>query len=79
MGHAGVETMQVETFAKSISIEALAALGAEEIAYVKPQRVDGETVYFVFAADGRELGGFGGREVAFAACRQNDLEPLSVH
>lgn len=71
--------MQVQPYSKSISVEALAALGTEEIAYVKPDRVDGQIVYFVFSASGEQLGGFAGRDVAFAACRQHELEPVSVH
>lgn len=71
--------MRTETHTKTITVEALAALGAEQLAYVKPDRIDGQTVYFVYAADGQHLGGFAGRDVAFAACRQHDLEPVSVH
>ena len=71
--------MRTQTEAKSITVEALAALGAEQLAYVKSDQVDGQTVYFVHAADGQRLGGFAARDVAFAACRQHDLEPVSVH
>jgi hypothetical protein len=59
--------------------QSLLAWGVEQVAYVRPTPVEGGVVYAVRSADGRELGAFGDREVAFAACRQHDLEPLSVH
>jgi len=54
-------------------------LGLEQLAYVKPVTVDGEAVFAVFAADGTEIAVMADREVACAAVRQHDLEPLSVH
>jgi hypothetical protein len=36
-------------------------------------------VFAVHAADGSELGVTSSREVAYAAARQQGLEPLSVH
>ena len=60
-----------------VSAADLAQWGAGFIAYVKP--VEGEGAYAIHGADGRELGIAIGREVAFAAARQNGLEPVSVH
>ena len=62
-----------------VTPEALAMLGATDMAYVKGAAVNGVQVFLVFTADGRELGGFASRDTAFAACRQNELEPVSVH
>ena len=62
-----------------ISDQDLMILGLQEVAYVKPVVVDGQTAYAVHAADGREVAIMASREVALAAVRQNDLEPLSVH
>ena len=55
------------------------ALGLEQLAYVKPVQVDGRTVFAVHAADGTEIAVMPDREVARAAIRQHDLEPVSVH
>jgi len=55
------------------------ALGMEEVAYVKPVRVEGQTVYAVHAADGTQMALIEERATAFAAVRKNDMEPLSVH
>lgn len=64
---------------KGISRQDFAALGVEDVAYVKRVKVEGRTVYAIHAADGTEMGVIEDRAVAFAAVRQHDLEPLSVH
>ncbi|KLN62492.1 hypothetical protein WH96_03100 [Kiloniella spongiae] len=57
----------------------MTALGLEIVAYVKPVDVDGDACFGIFAADGTEITVVSDRDVAFAAVRQQDLEPLSVH
>jgi hypothetical protein len=57
----------------------LAALGLQEVAYVKPVFVEGGTAYAVHAADGTEIAVMADRDIAFAAIRQNDLRPVSGH
>ncbi|MEH6629776.1 hypothetical protein A9Q97_02845 [Rhodospirillales bacterium 47_12_T64] len=57
----------------------MTALGLEVVAYVKPVDVEGDACFGIFAADGTEITVVGDRDVAFAAVRQQDLEPLSVH
>lgn len=66
-----------------ISPERFAAFGVQAVAFVKPVEVkDGDEdgdVFAVCAADGTEIARFADRAVAFAAIRQHDLEPLSLH
>ncbi|MEE8188707.1 MAG: DUF1150 family protein [Kiloniellales bacterium] len=62
-----------------ISPRELMLLGLEQLAYVKPVEVDGKRRFAVHAADGTEIAVLRGRSLAFAAVRQNDLEPVSVH
>lgn len=64
---------------RQITPKDLAALGVHDIAYIKPKKVDGQLVFAVHAADGAELAVLPSRESAFAAVKQNDMEPLSVH
>ncbi len=64
---------------RDISTQDFAMLGVQDVAFVKPVVVDGEAVYSIHAADGTEMGVVSDREVAFAAVRQHDMEPLSVH
>jgi len=61
------------------SIQDFIALGLEQVAYVKPIQIEGETVYAVHAADGTQMAIIDERATAFAAVRKNDMEPLSVH
>ena len=53
--------------------------GAEQMAYIKPIKINGGTFYGVFAANGQQLGLMDTPDVARAAVIQNDLEPVSVH
>jgi hypothetical protein len=57
----------------------MAALGLQEVAYVKPVSTANGVAYAVHAADGTEIAVMANRDVAFAAIRQNDLRPVSVH
>jgi len=64
---------------RQLSPEDFAAFGVDNVAYVKPVLVNGVTAFAVHAADGTPLTVLPDREVASAAVRQNDLEPMSVH
>ena len=58
----------------------LAAWGVNDVAYVKTVVQDnGRTGYAIHAADGTQMAVLNDREVAWAAIRQHDLEPVSVH
>jgi len=57
----------------------LARLGMNFVAYVKPIVVEDEMQFAICAADGTQMGLAPNREIAFAAIRQHELEPLSVH
>jgi len=65
--------------AEGFSPEQFAALGVNRLAYVRPAVVEGQTVYAIHGADGSEIGMMAGRDVAFAAVKQHDMEPVSVH
>ena len=48
-------------------------------AYIREVLVDDAVVYGIHAPDGRLLGVAPDRDIAFAAARQHQLEPVSVH
>jgi len=54
-------------------------LGINDIAYVKKETRDGSEVFVIHSADGNAITALADHDVAFAAVRQNGLEPLSVH
>lgn len=63
----------------TISEQDLAAWGVNDLAYVKKIDKDGNTQYAIHAADGTQMAVMNDFQVAWAAIRQNDLEPVSVH
>jgi hypothetical protein len=64
---------------RDISAEALANFGAPELAYVRAIETPAGPAFGIFAANGVQVGVVPEREVAFAAARQHDLDPVSVH
>ena len=57
----------------------MAILGLDSLAYVKPVHVDGVLAYAIHSADGRQLGIAPNCDMAFAAVRSHELEPVRVH
>ncbi len=62
-----------------MSAQDFAALGMQDIAYLKPVMRDGRRVVGIHAADGTELAVADSYDVAMALVRQHGLEPLSAH
>ena len=69
----------INAFLRHLSPADFAALGVQDMAYVKQTQVDGSAAYAVHAADGTPLTVMNSRDEAFAVCVQNDLEPVSAH
>lgn len=66
-------------YLKMLSDRDFAAFGATDLAYVKETMVDGRRIWGIFSANGAQVGSAPNRDLAFAAVRQHDLEPMSVH
>jgi hypothetical protein len=73
-----MNTPVVETL-RHLSNKDFASFGMNDIAYIKPVSMQGEARYAVHAADGTPLTVVADREVAQAAVRQYEMEPLSLH
>ena len=75
--------MKAITNHDQLPTQAFLALGLRDMAYVKPLAVgEGESTKVIFeihTADGTAVGAAESRELAFAAVRQNGLEPVSAH
>lgn len=75
--------MNITTDRLQMPVQDFLALGLRDLAYVKPVAVsDGEATRLIFSihsADGSAVGAAESRELAFAAVRQNGLEPVSLH
>ena len=64
---------------KAMSAHDLAIWGLEDVAYVKRVQINDEFGWSIHGADGVNIGLSHDRDQAFAAIRQYDLEPVSVH
>jgi hypothetical protein len=53
--------------------------GMQDVAYIKRVVVNDEVGWSIHGADGTSIGLAPDRDLAFAAVRQHDLEPISVH
>lgn len=71
--------MIIATKSPELASVDLAALGMNQVAYVKAVVVDGNAGYGIHAADGTPMAVVPDRAVAFAAIRQHDLEPVDAH
>jgi hypothetical protein len=72
--------MMRQDFTKSpLSADDLCRFGLDDFAYVKPVTIAGQRFHVVHAADGTPLMIATERTMAFAAVREQDMEPISVH
>ncbi|CAA6603917.1 conserved hypothetical protein [Rhodospirillaceae bacterium LM-1] len=62
-----------------LTAQDFAALGAQNLAFVRKVEEGGASQWAIFSADGTPIGMAPSRDVAFAAVRQHELEPQSVH
>jgi hypothetical protein len=67
------------TSMRRLSAGDFAGLGMQDVAYVRRVVVNDEVGWAICAADGTQMGVAPSRELAFAAIKQHELEPLSVH
>lgn len=63
---------------RAMSPQDLAALGLNNLAYVKDIEVDGGTAFAIFAANGQQLAIMPDREEAIAAAWENGLAPVTL-
>ncbi|MBT4487496.1 MAG: DUF1150 family protein [Rhodospirillaceae bacterium] len=69
----------LENGLRTISSEGLAMLGADQLAYIRPHQVKGQTIYVVHGANGKELAGFDNYTAAMAACYEHELEAVALN
>jgi len=71
--------MNIAEKLRHITPQDFAAMGMQQIAYIRPTLVNGVSAFTIHAADGTQIGIAPNREVAFAAVIQHELEPVSLH
>ena len=70
--------MNRQTGQNAISSDDLARIGAPNLVYVKRRQIDAAELFSIHAADGTELLLAETRDIAFAAARQQGLEPVDI-
>lgn len=64
---------------RHLTPDVFAQLGMPSLAYIKPVLLEGNPAWEVHAADGTQIALMTDRDVALAACRQHEMEAVSVH
>ncbi len=64
---------------RTMSAQDFALWGMQDVAYIKRVVINDEVGWSIHGADGTNIGLAQDRALAFAAVRQHDLEPVSVH
>jgi hypothetical protein len=67
-----------QTLANTLTPEAFAMMGTPQLAYIGPVSTEQGKGFGIHAANGNLLAVVASRELAFAAARQHELEPVSV-
>jgi hypothetical protein len=62
----------------TVSEQDLAAMGVQDVAFVKQVRINGTIAYAIHAADGTQMALAPDHDVAIAAIRQHGLQPVSL-
>jgi len=70
--------MNIAEKLRQITPQDFAAMGMQQIAYIRPTIVNGVVAFTIHAADGRQIGMAPNRDVAFAAVIQHELEPVTL-
>lgn len=73
------ENAKIANMWRPMSAQDFAQWGLQDVAFIKRVTINEETGWAILAADGNTIGMAADRDLAFAAVRQNDLEPVSVH
>jgi len=63
---------------RAMTFQEFQALGLQNMAYVRAKDVDGERVFAIHTADGKEVALAPDYALALATILQNDLEPVTL-
>lgn len=71
--------IDIKATLKNLSDNDFLNFGMQQVAYVRPVKLDEGEVYAVHAADGTTLSVMDSLDTAVVMIRHNDLEPITVH
>jgi len=64
---------------RTLSVRDFARLGVADVAYLRPVVLNGAAAFAIHAADGTPIGAAPSVQLAAAAIRQHEMEPMLVH
>ena len=70
--------MKITEKLREMSPQDFALIGMQQLAYIRPTVVNGVSGFSIHAADGTQIGMAPSRDIAFAAVKQHELEPVSL-
>ncbi|MEW5726279.1 MAG: DUF1150 family protein [Pseudomonadota bacterium] len=73
------DTLRAAGPLRNMTAADLAIWGMPDVAFVKRVTLNDQVGWSIHAADGTHMGLAPTRDLAFAAIKQHELEPLSVH
>ncbi len=79
MTHSGKIIHDPSELLKKLTSRDFLALGVQNVAYVKPIRIENKTAYAIHAADGTPLSVMEDMSTAVSTILHNELEPVTLH
>lgn len=73
------DTSGVRALLRTISTRDFLNFGVQQLAYIRPVKVEDKTAYAIHAADGTPLSVMESMDTAVIVVRHNELEPVTVH
>lgn len=64
---------------RNLSARGFLNFGIQQVAYIRPVKIENKTAYAIHAADGTPLSVMDSMDTAVITVRHNDLEPATVH
>ncbi|MCB1532717.1 MAG: DUF1150 family protein [Alphaproteobacteria bacterium] len=77
--HSDAELIQPRELLKNLSSRDFLNFGLEQVAYIRPIRIDGQSAFAVHGADGTPIAVSETMDGAVINARHNDLEPFAVN
>ena len=74
-----IQSMAARDFLKGLSSQDFRVMGLNQMAYIRPVTVNGETVFAIHAADGTPLSINESFETACGTILQNQMFPVTTH
>lgn len=73
------QTNPVHNVIRNLSDTDFLEFGIQQVAYIRPVRINSDILYSIHAANGTPLSVMESHDSAIGAIRSNELEPITLH